>query len=116
MENKTSTNHEKGNDANRLLAAGKIVVLQGRIAHIKGNKEDLIIRLTEDLLEGIDIIIEAINLGYGNIREATLEEKEYWFLCHNNSNEDFGVCGMSSYRNWIATKLANKKTGRIIKK
>jgi hypothetical protein len=104
MENKTLTNHENGNDANRLLAAGKIVVLQGRIAHIKGNNEDLIIRLTDDFLQGIDKIIEAINLGYGNIRDATITEKEYWFLCHDNSNEDFGICTMKSYREWIACR------------
>ena len=102
MKTKTSINPENGNDANRLLSAGKIVVLQGRIAHVKGNKEDLIIRLTDDFLEVIDIIIGAINLGYGNIREATLTEKEYWFLCHDNSNADFGVCSMKSYREWIA--------------
>jgi hypothetical protein len=89
---------------NMLLAAGKIVVLQGRIAHVKGNKEDLIIRLTDDFLTGIDKIIEAINMGYGNIREATLEEKEYWFLCHDNSNDDFGTCRMSNYRDWIACR------------
>lgn len=92
------------NNAKPFLTEGKIVVLQGRMAHVKSNKEDLIIRLTKEFLKGIDIIIEAINLGYGNIRDATLEEKEYWFLCHNNSNEDFGVCAMSSYREWSACR------------
>lgn len=100
---KQTVESHKINTTHSWLAAGKIVVLQGRIVHIKGNKEDLIIRLTDDFLIGIDKIIEAINMGYGNIREATLKEKEYWFLCHNNSNEDFGICSMSSYKDWIAS-------------
>lgn len=103
----SNNNRKTVNNTNPLLVSGKIVVLQGRIVHIKGNKDikdDLIIRLTDDFLIGIDVIIEAINQGYGSIREATLEEKEYWFLCHDNSNEDFGVCGMSSFRKWIACK------------
>jgi len=82
------------------LSSGKIVVLSGRIVHIKGNKEDLILRLNDEFMIFMDKMVKTVNLGYGNIREATIKEKEYWFLCHNNSSFPFGVCSILSYMKW----------------
>ena len=101
MEHKASINHENHNYLKSILEACKIVVLQGRIAHVEGNKEDLIVRFNSTI--NVDNIIKAVNNGHGNIREATLKEKEYWFLCYDNSNNDFLACFMSDYNKWLST-------------
>jgi tRNA U54 and U55 pseudouridine synthase Pus10 len=53
MENKTSTNHEKGNDANRLLAAvliqeNETVVRVNRECDLCGGKVDKYDKFTEE--------------------------------------------------------------------
>lgn len=87
------------NDLN-LLQVGKIVVLGGPIVWIKDNRNDLILRITENLIND-DKVKNLLKEGFGTIREATLKEKEYWFLCHDNENVDFGICSIESFNKWI---------------
>jgi hypothetical protein len=94
----------KINIFDNILVSDRIVVLSGRIAHVNGIKEDLIFRITDEFLVGIDKVIEAINLGYGSVREASLEEKEYWFLCHNNLHEKFMARPFSDFIKWKESK------------
>lgn len=95
-------NYKNRTDAKELLSVGKIIVLEGRIAHIKDSKDDLILRITDDFLKCIDGLVQLINDGYGDIRDATIEEKEYWFLCHDNCFSDFGSCTVTSCREWFS--------------
>lgn len=87
MENKTSTNHENGNDANRLLVAGDIVVVN----FLKGS---YVIRTT-------DHDVEIMNNLYkkGNMRMATKEEREYW--CHAYVQDDLYGVNINGLTEWL---------------
>jgi hypothetical protein len=90
------------NDLN-LLKINKIVVLGGQITW-NHERHDLILRITSDFLEKNNII-KAIIEGSITINEATIQQKEYWFLCHDNANVDFGVCYVESFNKWINNEI-----------
>ena len=92
MENKTSINHENGNDANRLLVEGDIVVVN----LLKGS---FVIRTS-------DHDIDVINNLYknGNVRLANKIEREYWSHAYvQNDLYGVNIIGITDWLKWRET-------------
>lgn len=90
MVNNTSINRENGNDANRLLAAGKIVV-------VKFLKGDYVIRVSDHDKETMLAFY-----NNGNMREATKDEREYW--CHAYATTDYHGVSLTGLQEWLKWK------------